>query len=56
MLVLQAIIDGVLVGGFYALMAGGLTLGAATGRLLAEIMTGETPFADPTPFAVERFG
>jgi D-lysine oxidase len=34
----------------------GLTLGPATGRLLAEMMTGETPFADPTPFAVERFG
>ena len=34
----------------------GLTLGPATGRLLAEMMTGETPFADPRPFAVERFG
>ncbi len=34
----------------------GLTLGPATGRLLAEMMTGETPFADPTPYAVERFG
>jgi D-amino-acid dehydrogenase len=34
----------------------GLTLGPATGRLLAEMMTGETPFADPNPFAVERFG
>jgi D-amino-acid dehydrogenase len=34
----------------------GLTLGPATGRLLAEMMTGETPFADSTPFAVERFG
>jgi D-amino-acid dehydrogenase len=34
----------------------GLTLGPATGRLLAEMMTGETPFADPTPFAVARFG
>ena len=34
----------------------GLTLGPATGRLLAELMTGETPFADPGPFAVERFG
>jgi D-amino-acid dehydrogenase len=34
----------------------GLTLGPATGRLLAEMMTGETAFADPTPFAVERFG
>jgi D-amino-acid dehydrogenase len=33
----------------------GLTLGPATGRLLAEMMTGETPFADPKPFAVERF-
>jgi D-amino-acid dehydrogenase len=34
----------------------GLTLGPATGRLLAEMMTGETPFADTAPFAVERFG
>jgi D-amino-acid dehydrogenase len=34
----------------------GLTLGPATGRLLAEMMTGQTPFADPAPFAVERFG
>jgi D-amino-acid dehydrogenase len=34
----------------------GLTLGPATGRLLAEMMTGETPFADPRPFAVQRFG
>jgi D-amino-acid dehydrogenase len=34
----------------------GLTLGPATGRLLAEMMTGQTPFADPKPFAVERFG
>jgi len=34
----------------------GLTLGPATGRLLAEMMTGETPFADPKPFAAERFG
>jgi D-amino-acid dehydrogenase len=34
----------------------GLTLGPATGRLLAEMMTGETPFADPAPFAAERFG
>jgi D-amino-acid dehydrogenase len=34
----------------------GLTLGPVTGRLLAEMMTGETPFADPKPFAVERFG
>jgi D-lysine oxidase len=34
----------------------GLTLGPVSGRLLAEMMSGETPFADPTPFAVERFG
>ena len=34
----------------------GLTLGPATGRLLAEMMTGETPYADPRPFAAERFG
>ena len=34
----------------------GLTLGPATGRLLAEMMTGEAPFADARPFAVERFG
>jgi D-amino-acid dehydrogenase len=33
----------------------GLTLGPATGRLLAEMMTGQTPFADPAPFAAERF-
>ena len=34
----------------------GLTLGPVSGRLLAEMMTGETPFADAKPFAVERFG
>lgn len=34
----------------------GLTLGAVTGRLLAELMTGETPFLDLAPFAAERFG
>ena len=33
----------------------GLTLGPASGRLLAEMMTGEEPFADPGPFAAERF-
>jgi D-amino-acid dehydrogenase len=33
----------------------GLTLSAISGRLLAEMMTGETPFADPKPFAIERF-
>jgi D-amino-acid dehydrogenase len=34
----------------------GLTLGAATGRLLAEMMTGATPFMDPSPFSATRFG
>ncbi len=34
----------------------GLTLGPVTGRLLAEMMTGETPFADPAPFSPRRFG
>ena len=33
----------------------GLTLGAATGRLLAEMMTGATPFCDPKPYGAERF-
>jgi D-amino-acid dehydrogenase len=33
----------------------GLTLGPATGRLLAEMMTGTTPFCDPTPYRAERF-
>ena len=33
----------------------GLTLGPATGRLLADMMTDATPFCDPTPYAVERF-
>jgi D-amino-acid dehydrogenase len=33
----------------------GLTLGPATGRLIAELMTGATPFCDPKPYAAERF-
>lgn len=33
----------------------GLTLGPVTGRLLAEMMTGESTFTDPAPFALERF-
>ena len=33
----------------------GLTLGPVTGRLLAEMMTGETPLVDPSPFAPDRF-
>jgi D-amino-acid dehydrogenase len=33
----------------------GLTLGAVTGRLVAELVTGATPFVDPTPYLPERF-
>jgi len=33
----------------------GLTLGPVTGRLLAEMMTGETPFLDPRPYRADRF-
>jgi len=33
----------------------GLTLGPATGRLIAEMMTGAAPFCDPKPYGAERF-
>lgn len=33
----------------------GFTLGPVTGRLLAEMMTGEEPFTDPAPYRAERF-
>jgi len=33
----------------------GLTLGPVTGRLIGEMMSGETPFLDPKGFAAERF-
>lgn len=33
----------------------GFTLGPATGRLIAEMMTGETPFTDPAPYRANRF-
>jgi D-amino-acid dehydrogenase len=33
----------------------GLTLGPTTGRLLAEMMTGETPFVSPEPYQPARF-
>ena len=33
----------------------GFTLGPVTGRLLAEMMTGEAPFTDPAPYRAERF-
>jgi D-amino-acid dehydrogenase len=33
----------------------GLTLGPVSGRLLAEMMTGEVTFCDPSPYRVDRF-
>jgi D-amino-acid dehydrogenase len=33
----------------------GFTLGPVSGRLLAEMIVGETPFSDPTPYAATRF-
>lgn len=33
----------------------GFTLGAVTGRLIAEMATGETPFVDPAPYQADRF-
>jgi D-amino-acid dehydrogenase len=34
----------------------GLTLGAVTGRLVADLAAGKRPGLDPAPFAIERFG
>jgi D-lysine oxidase len=34
----------------------GLTLGPATGRMIAEMISGEMPFCDPEPYRAERFG
>ncbi len=33
----------------------GLTLGPISGRLIADLMTGAAPFADPAPYAISRF-
>jgi len=33
----------------------GFTLGPTTGRLLADMMTGEAPFLDPSPYSPARF-
>lgn len=33
----------------------GITLGPVTGRLIAEMITGEPPFVDPTAFSAKRF-
>lgn len=34
----------------------GFTLGPVTGRLLAELISGEPPFIDPAPYLASRFG
>jgi len=34
----------------------GVTLAAVTGRLVAQMVAGETPFVDPAPYAAARFG
>jgi D-amino-acid dehydrogenase len=33
----------------------GLTMAGVTGRLIGEMMTGNTPFTDPAPYRAERF-
>ena len=33
----------------------GLTLGPSSGRLVADMMTGEAPFVDPAPYRPQRF-
>jgi D-amino-acid dehydrogenase len=33
----------------------GLTLGPVTGRLIADMLTGEKPFVDPHPYRADRF-
>jgi D-amino-acid dehydrogenase len=33
----------------------GFTMGPVTGRLLAEMLTGEAPFTDPKPYRADRF-
>jgi D-amino-acid dehydrogenase len=33
----------------------GLTLGPVTGRLIADLVTGATPFCDPKPYSINRF-
>ena len=33
----------------------GFTLGAVTGRLIGEMIAGETPFVDPLPYRADRF-
>lgn len=33
----------------------GFTLGPVTGRIISEMIAGETPCVDPTPFRANRF-
>lgn len=33
----------------------GLTLGPATGKMLAQMLTGQKPYIDPAPFSIKRF-
>ena len=33
----------------------GVTLGPVTGRLVAELVSGEKPFVDPAPYLAQRF-
>jgi D-amino-acid dehydrogenase len=33
----------------------GLTLGAVTGRLIADLVVGRTPSLDPSPYGIDRF-
>jgi D-amino-acid dehydrogenase len=43
--------------GSLALLAGSQAmLFAVTGRLIAELVTGEAPFVDPGPYSAARFG
>jgi D-amino-acid dehydrogenase len=32
-----------------------LTLGPVTGHLIADLVTGATPFTDPAPYRADRF-
>jgi D-amino-acid dehydrogenase len=33
----------------------GVSMAPATGRLVAELLTGQTPHVDPAPYSVRRF-
>jgi sarcosine oxidase, subunit beta len=34
----------------------GIAMSGGIGRLVAELITGQTPFVDPSPHRIERFG